>query len=281
MKPCVKLDNKVSGIMAAAVIAVGVMSFGAPLAHAGGEVGGSDDLNDPLEPLNRGVFAVNQALDEMLFKPFARFYIAVVPEKGRAAIGNIVSNLGAPVVLVNDLLQGDIDRAGGTLARFMVNTTVGFGGMNDVAADLGAPRHSEDFGQTIGSYGVSTGPFLMLPLLGASNFRDGLGTVVDGFIDPVGTALKRGETVTRFAVEGLDKRANFLDASEAIEKTSLDYYASIRSVYLQNRAYEIRNGAPAPLRDIYGFNDDPKSQQAARITETDASEIDSDEPVEN
>ena len=87
--------------------------------------------------------------------------------------------------------------------------------------------------------------------------------------------------MTRFAVEGLDKRANFLDASEAIEKTSLDYYASIRSVYLQNRAYEIRNGAPAPLRDIYGFNDDPKSQQAARITETDASEIDSDEPVEN
>lgn len=268
--------------MAVAVIVAGVMSFGAPLAHAGSDESFADDVNDPFEPLNRGVFAVNQALDEMLFKPFARIYIALVPEKGRAAISNVVSNLGAPVVLVNDLLQGDVDRAGVTLARFMVNTTVGFGGMNDVAADLGAPRHGEDFGQTIGSYGVSTGPFLMLPLLGPSNFRDGIGTVVDGLIDPVGTALKRGETVTRFAVEGLDKRANFLDASEAIEKTSLDYYASIRSVYLQNRGYEIRNGAPAPLRDIYAVNDDPEPQQAKNTSASEPkSETKVTEPAKN
>jgi phospholipid-binding lipoprotein MlaA len=255
------------------IVAVLVASL-ATSAHAGE----GDDVNDPFEPINRGVFAVNQALDEMLFKPFARFYIAVAPDKFRIAVGNVVSNIGAPVVFVNDLLQGDVDRAGTTLARFMVNTTIGFGGMNDVAADLGAPRHSEDFGQTIGSYGVSSGPFLMLPLLGPSNFRDGLGTVVDGFIDPVGTVLKGGQTVTRFAVEGLDKRANFLDASEAIEKTSLDYYASIRSVYLQNRDYEIRNGEPAPLRDIYSFNDDPRLQQSARRIDV---TVDPEEPAEN
>jgi phospholipid-binding lipoprotein MlaA len=281
MKICAKSDYILSRTLAAAVIAAGVLSFGAPLAHAGGEDGVTDDINDPLEPLNRGVFAMNRTLDEMLFKPLARLYIAVVPEKGRVAVGNIVTNLGAPVVLVNDLLQGDMDRAGATLGRFMVNTTIGFGGMNDVAADMGVPRHSEDFGQTIGSYGGSTGPFLMLPLLGPSNFRDGIGTVVDGFLDPVGTTLKRGQTVTRFAVEGLDKRANFLDVSEAIEKTSLDYYASIRSVYLQNRAYEIRNGAPAPLRDIYGFNDGPRLQQATRIVEASVGEASFDEPVEN
>jgi phospholipid-binding lipoprotein MlaA len=212
-------------------------------------------VNDPLEPLNRGIFAVNRTLDEILFKPLARMYIAIVPEGGRVAVGNVVSNLGAPVVLVNDLLQGDMDRASATLSRFMVNSTLGFGGMGDVAADLGVPRHSEDFGQTIGSYGVSTGPFLMLPLLGPSNFRDGLGTLVDSLIDPFGAAINQGETVTRYAVEGLDKRATFLRPSEAIEKTSLDYYASIRSVYLQNRDYEIRNGVSAPLPDIYGFDE--------------------------
>ena len=225
----------------------------------------ANGVNDPFEPINRGIFAVNRTLDEMFFKPLARIYIALVPEKGRRAVGNIVSNIGAPVVLVNDLLQGDMDRAGVTLSRFLVNTTIGFGGMMDVAADLGAPRHSEDFGQTIGSYGVSSGPFLMLPLFGPSNFRDGLGTVIDGFLDPLGAAINSSEALTRFAVEGLDKRATFLDPSEAIEKTSLDYYASIRSVYMQNREYEIRNGEPAPLVDIYGFEEnDPVAPPAPK-----------------
>jgi len=126
-----------------------------------------------------------------------------------------------------------LDRAQRTIARFAVNTILGFGGMADVAADLGAPPHTEDFGQTVASFGVGSGPYLMLPFLGPSNFRDAVGQVVDTFFDPVDYALARNDSFIRAGVEGLDKRANFLDVSEAMEKTSIDYYASIRSVFLR------------------------------------------------
>lgn len=207
---------------------------------------------DPLEPMNRGIFAFNQAIDNILLKPVARLYIAVVPEGGRVAITNVINNLKTPVTLANDLLQGDLDRAQTTIARFTVNTIVGFGGMADVAADLGTPSHSEDFGQTAATYGVGSGPYLMLPFLGPSNVRDAFGRVVDTFFDPLDYALDGGDSIARAGVEGLDQRARFLDVSEALEKTSIDYYASIRSVFTQNRAYEIRNGEPEPIVDIYG-----------------------------
>ena len=145
--------------------------------------------SDPLEPINRGIFAFNRAIDEMFLKPAARLYIAIVPEGGRVAVTNVVNNLKSPVILVNDLLQGDLDRAQTTIARFTVNTILGFGGIADVATDLGAPRHSEDFGQTAATYGVGSGPYLMLPFLGPSNVRDALGKVVDRFLDPLEYAL--------------------------------------------------------------------------------------------
>jgi phospholipid-binding lipoprotein MlaA len=207
---------------------------------------------DPLEPINRGIFAFNQAIDEMFLKPIARVYIAAVPEGGRAVISNVINNLKAPVTLANDLLQGDLDRAQTTIARFTVNTIIGFGGAADVAADLGVPHHTEDFGQTAATYGIGSGPYLMLPFLGPSNVRDAFGRVVDTFFDPLDYALDGGESIARSGVEGLDQRARFLDVSEALEKTSIDYYASIRSVFSQNRAYEIRNGEPEPIADIYG-----------------------------
>ncbi len=207
---------------------------------------------DPFEPVNRGIFVFNQAIDEMFLKPVARIYIAAVPEGGRAAITNFINNLKSPVTLANDLLQGDLDRAQTTIARFTVNTIVGFGGIADVAADLGTPGHSEDFGQTAATYGVGSGPYLMLPFLGPSNVRDALGRVVDTFLDPLDYTLDRSESLARAGAEGVDQRARFLDVSEALEKTSIDYYASIRSVFTQNRAYEIRNGEPEPIVDIYG-----------------------------
>ncbi len=207
---------------------------------------------DPLEPLNRGIFVFNQAIDEMLLKPAARIYIAAVPDGARAAVSNVINNLKSPVTLANDLLQGDLDRAQATIARFAVNTIIGFGGMADVAADLGTPRHSEDFGQTAATYGVGEGPYLMLPFLGPSNVRDALGRVVDRFFDPLDYALDGSASFARAGVEGLDQRARFLDVSEALEKTSIDYYASIRSVFTQNRDFEIRNGEPEPIVDIYG-----------------------------
>ena len=145
-----------------------------------------------------------------------------------------------------------MDRAQTTIARFTVNTILGFGGIADVATDLGAPRHSEDFGQTAATYGVGSGPYLMLPFLGPSNVRDALGKLVDRFLDPLEYALDSDASFARAGVEGLDKRARFLDVSEAMEKSSIDYYASIRSVFSQNRRFEIRNGVPEPITDIYG-----------------------------
>ena len=216
----------------------------------------SSPYYDPLEPVNRGIFVFNQALDEMFLKPAARLYITIVPEGGRVAVSNVINNLKAPVTLANDLLQGEPDRAQTTIARFMVNTILGFGGVADVATDLGAPGHSEDFGQTAATYGVGGGPYLMLPFFGPSNVRDALGKVVDRFLDPLGYVLVDEVAFARTGVEGLDQRARFLDVSEAMEKTSIDYYASIRSVFSQNRQFEIRNGVPEPITDIYG--DSPK-----------------------
>lgn len=242
----------VSGVAAAAIM---IAVAGASPALADSQDQAPEEnapYYDPLETMNRGIFAFNQAIDEVLLKPVARAYIAVVPEGGRAAITNVINNLKTPVILANDLLQGDLDRAQTTIARFTVNTIIGFGGMADVAADLGTPRHSEDFGQTAATYGVGSGPYIMLPFLGPSNVRDALGRVVDTFFDPLDYALDSGESIARSGVEGLDQRARFLDVSEALEKTSIDYYASIRSVFTQNRAYEIRNGEPEPIVDIYG-----------------------------
>ena len=207
---------------------------------------------DPLEPINRGIFVFNQALDEMFLKPAARLYINIVPEGGRTAVSNIINNLKTPVTLANDLLQGELDRAQTTIARFMVNTIIGFGGVADVATDLGVPGHSEDFGQTAATYGVGSGPYLMLPFFGPSNVRDALGRVVDRFLDTLDYALEDEASFARAGIEGLDQRARFLDVSEALEKTSIDYYASIRSVFSQNRNFEIRNGVPEPITDIYG-----------------------------
>ncbi len=209
---------------------------------------------DPLEPLNRGIFVFNQAIDEMLLKPISRIYIAIMPDGARNAVSNVINNLKSPITLANDLLQGDLDRAQTTIARFTVNTIIGFGGMADVAADLGTPRHSEDFGQTAATYGIGGGPYLMLPLLGPSNFRDALGRVVDTFFDPLDYALDGSAAFARAGVEGVDQRSRFLDVSEALEKTSIDYYASIRSVFSQNRNFEIRNGEPEPIVDIYSEN---------------------------
>ena len=233
----------VAGVALAVIVATPALAQDA--------TGGAKTYSDPLEQMNRGIFFFNQAVDNMLMKPVARVYIKTVPDKGRAAVSNFINNLKTPVTLVNDLLQGDLDRAQATIARFMVNTILGFGGMADVAADLGVPYHSEDFGQTVATYGIGSGPYLMLPLLGPSNFRDAAGRVIDSFFDPLEYALNSDESLARAGMEGLDQRARYLDVSEAMEKTSIDYYASIRSVFTQNRAYEIRNGEPEPVIDIY------------------------------
>lgn len=204
------------------------------------------DDNDPLEVPNRFLFAFNQTLDVFILKPAASGYRFLLPLVVRDSIRNVIRNLATPVVLVNDLLQGEFERAETTLARFAINTSGGVLGLFDVAADEGYAYHVEDFGQTLGSHGVGEGAYLVLPLFGPSSIRDGVGRVVDIFLDPF-TYLARAEDLeTEFLlrplVEGIDTRSRNIETLEDLERDSIDFYARIRSLWRQNRQNEIDNG---------------------------------------
>ena len=209
-----------------------------------------EEANDPLEPMNREIFAFNKAADTYLIKPLAQGYVYIVPADGRKSVRNFLNNLRSPVVFANDLLQLELERAGTTLGRAVFNTTIGIGGLFDVASALGMPYHDEDFGQTLAVWGLGEGPYLVLPILGPSNPRDTVGMVADGFMDPLNWYLDNVDlgylTYVRAVIDGIDRRASVLDALDEIERTSLDFYATIRSLYRQRRVDEIQNGVPRP-----------------------------------
>lgn len=205
----------------------------------------AQDVNDPLEEVNRVFFDIHNGLDKLIIAPIARAYVYVVPEPGRQGVTNFLRNLNSPVVFANDVLQGEPNRAGTTLARFAVNSTIGIGGIFDPATGMGLERHHEDFGQTLGVYGVSEGPYLFLPLFGPSPPRDLVGRAVDTAMDPVTWIggedfqyFKYGRTALRV----IDLRARNLETLDEIERTSIDYYAAVRSLYRQSREGAIRNG---------------------------------------
>lgn len=215
-----------------------------------------DQANDPFEPLNRKTFALNQGLDKAFFKPAAQTYVAVLPGDVRAAVHHMLDNMKEPTLFFNNLLQGQFKRAAITFGRFAVNTTVGFGGMVDVMALSGIERQPADFGQTLYVWGMPSGPYLILPILGPSNPRDAIGSTVDSYDDPF-TILANEHGITelttaRFAVGGIEERASVLDELDSIEKNSVDFYAEMRSLAQQHRAAELRNGkAPDAEPDLY------------------------------
>jgi phospholipid-binding lipoprotein MlaA len=210
--------------------------------------------NDPLEPMNRYFFEVNYALDELLFKPIAGWYWLALPDFAHDTVSNVLDNLDAPAVLVNDLLQGEWDRARITATRFAVNTTFGIAGLFDVAKGWGYPGHTEDLGQTLGVWGVPEGPYLVVPILGPSSVRDASTRVADSYMDPFSYLegpLGLSYIFTyRYVARGLEERSRNLTTLDAIREGSLDYYATLRSIYRQNREYEVNNGRqtaePAP-----------------------------------
>ena len=206
--------------------------------------------NDPLEPMNRAIFKFNLYADNLLLKPLALLYRTFIPPEPRRGIHNFLDNLRAPVTLANDLLQGELDRASITVQRFAVNSTAGIGGLLDVASDLGLPPHREDFGQTAAVWGSGEGFYLVLPIFGPSNVRDGIGLGVDTFLDPLVYLVDTDILVSRTAVRGIDERERVIDSLDEIERTSIDYYATLRSLYRQHRADEIRNGKPPPVLPI-------------------------------
>ena len=227
---------------------------GARIEAQSAALGGNDDVPeeltasvpDPLEPLNRGVFAFNEALDFAIFHPVSHVYRATVHKSLRIGIANALHNFSTPVILFNDLLQGRPDRAGKTFMRFLINTTAGFGGLADAAEAGGLERHSEDFGQTLGVWGFGPGIYLVLPVLGPSTTRDTIGLGVDVATHPATYLMwnlapqERLSPTMAYAVSGHEA---LMDELDAMRKSSPDFYASLRDLYVQKRQSEIANGA--------------------------------------
>jgi len=212
--------------------------------------------NDPYESANRDMLVVNQHLDQIFFIPTVRRYLSL-PQSVRTGVSNFLRNLASPTIFVNDVLQGETGRAGTTLARFVLNSGPGLGGLFDPATRLGLPYHGEDFGQTLAVWGMGEGPFLMLPLLGPSNPRDTLGLAADTFaLDPTNHIHFKHHfwwAAGRQYLRVLDLRSQTFETLQGIERSSVDYYASLRNLYRQARDNEIRNGAPAPAADLPDF----------------------------
>ena len=209
------------------------------------------EASDPLEPLNRAIFSFNIGVDKAILRPLAAVYNTVLPDPVRDGVRNVLNNLRTPLVLANDILQGEIGRASKTVGRFLLNSTIGIGGLFDVASGLGFEFHDEDFGQTLAVWGIGEGPYLMLPILGPSNPRDAIGVVGEYFADPVVIWTNNTERewlhYTRTGVNAVDSRSRNVGTLEELERTSLDFYAAVRSLYRQRRMDEIRNGESGDL----------------------------------
>ncbi len=221
------------------------LSLGACANNA--QSGYKTEINDPIEPVNRAIFAFNDMFDRFLFEPVAKIYDAVFPGFVKSGVQNFMRNLRAPIVVANNLLQGEIGDAGVATARFLINTTTGVAGLVDVAATQGLMHEDEDFGQTLGVWGVGEGMYIVLPLLGPSSLRDAAGKVADLAVDPLfvwsNNTHNNWVYLTRGGVEAIDNRARAIKAVEDLRKNSLDYYAAVRSAYGQRRGALIRDDA--------------------------------------
>ncbi|HET7083877.1 MAG TPA: VacJ family lipoprotein [Rhizomicrobium sp.] len=208
--------------------------------------------NDPWEKTNRDIFDFDVRMDHAVARPIAKGYRAVMPEPVRDGIHNALTNLNSPVVLANDVLQGDGDKAINTAGRIVINSTVGIGGLIDVASKIGIPGHDNDFGITLGKNGIAEGSYLVLPFAGPLPPRDLLGTGVDTAFDPLTYVRFHGKDtwmVVRFGIGILDSRAATLDAVETIERSSIDFYATTRNLYRQSRNAKINEGKPSGASD--------------------------------
>ncbi|WP_374763337.1 MlaA family lipoprotein [Yunchengibacter salinarum] len=218
-------------------------------ACAGGtEPKNASGIHDPYEDMNRAVFAFNKVVDRNLLDPVVTGYNTVVPEPARDGVSNAMRNLREPWTFLNDLLQGNFGRAGTALGRFVINTTLGIGGLFRVSDEMGIKYHNEDLGQTLAVWGVDRGPYLVLPLLGPSSVRDGAGTVTSFWADPVSIAADRanekGLQLGLVLTNGLSLRADNDGLIDSLYQED-DPYIFMRSTYRQNREFQIRNGKRA------------------------------------
>ncbi len=212
----------------------------------------TDDPGDPFEMANRERLADNLWVYRNFLRPMAEAYVAVVPGVVRQGVTNMLANMSGPRIFINDVLQGEAGRALETAGRFLINTVAGVGGIVDVAAYLGIKGHDEDFGQTLAVWGVGGDPYLVLPVLGPSNTRDAFGHLVDIAIDPVNYFFFPFMLVSRYGAMRFDRAVRTLDTVDTILNTSLDFYVTLRTLYRQNRRFQISNTGPMPDADIFG-----------------------------
>lgn len=206
--------------------------------------------DDPLESLNRGVYDVNTTLDKYTLKPLARGYRKVLPEVVRTGIDNFFVNLRSPWHSINNLLQGDGTEGLHEAGRFLANSTIGIGGLFDVASKMGIEKHNEDFGQTLAVWGVPTGPYVVIPFFGPSTLRDGLAMPLDFTADPLFWYENSSVRDKLYILRIIGLRDRFLDAEKLLDD-SFDPYIRLREAYLQNRHYQVYDGNPPMEDDFY------------------------------
>lgn len=213
---------------------------------------------DPLQGFNRGVYKFNDVVDRATFKPAAKAYQKVTPHWFRTGVSNFFSNLGTPWTIVNELLQGKPTLMAEQTGRFVVNSVAGIGGLFDVASKINLPAHNEDFGQTLAVWGVPSGPYLMLPLLGPANIRDGLGRIPDYFGRPLHYAHLHWKIETGITVLNVVEARESLLSVEGVLQKAYDPYGVIRDVWVQQREFQIFDGNPPqqPLEDESMDTDD-------------------------
>lgn len=199
---------------------------------------------DPFEPINRGVYKFNDGVDSLLFKPIAEVYQGVLPQFARTGIGNFFSNIQDVIIALNNLLQGKLTEAGMDLCRIVVNSTIGVLGLIDVGTEFGLEKHQEDFGQTLGRWGIGAGPYIVIPFLGPSTVRDGFGLVGDWAASPLTYLEPDRHRNIAYGVFFVNRRAELLEASKILEVAALDPYEFVRDAYLQRRRNLIYDGNP-------------------------------------
>jgi phospholipid-binding lipoprotein MlaA len=220
----------------------------AALALAGCATVTAQNAEDPYEGFNRQMFAFNDGVDRAVFEPVAKGYRAVTNEPIRGGVSNFFDNLGEPVTFANEVLQGKVGNAAGTVGRFVINTTVGIAGIFNPAGAIGIARTEEDFGQTLGAWGVTTGPYLVLPLFGSTNPRDLVGFGADRAMDPLNYAEFDNDDETRIGLGisgGISAREDLIETIESV-RTQVDPYTTARRFYVRSRAAAIGSSNPEP-----------------------------------
>lgn len=202
--------------------------------------------SDPFETYNRAMFQFNDGLDRAVLKPVAQLYVFAVPEALRFVVGNVLSNLGDVWIGVNNLLQGKPTAAGSDFLRFGLNTTLGFAGFADIASDIGLRKNREDFGQTLGRWGLPAGPYVVLPLFGPSSVRDTAGFAVDTAFDYLWWVNDDDWRLGIGLLRLVNARASVLEAERVIDAAAIDRYSFIRDGYLQRRRNLVYDGDPPP-----------------------------------